>query len=102
MPGPFSGPIPHPPRRRMKGGGKMEPDRSWEKDAEAREATIELLRICNKAGTLEELMRDLMVHFRNLTGCEAIGVRLREADDFPYFETRGFPEGLGFAGRRVW
>jgi len=85
----------------MKGGGEMEPDRSWEKDAEAREATIELLRICNKAGTLEELMRDLMVHFRNLTGCEAIGVRLREADDFPYFETRGFPEEFVLAENRL-
>jgi len=69
----------------------MDADRSWEKYAEAREVTIELLRICNKAGTLEELMRDLMGHFRNLTGCEAIGVRLRQGDDFPYHETRGFP-----------
>ncbi len=85
----------------MKGGGEMEPDRSWEKDAEAREATIELLRICNKAGTLEELTRDLMGHFRNLTGCEAIGVRLREGDDFPYHETRGFPEEFVLAENRL-
>nr|MDA8121055.1 ATP-binding protein [Deltaproteobacteria bacterium] len=85
----------------MKGGGETEPDRSWEKYAEAREATIELLRICNKAGTLEELMRDLMVHFRNLTGCEAIGVRLRQGDDFPYHETRGFPEEFVLAENRL-
>ena len=25
------------------------------------------------------------------SGCEAIGIRLSEGDDFPYFETRGFP-----------
>jgi len=70
----------------------MESNRSWEKEAEAREATIELLRLCNKAGGLTELMRDLMRYFHDLTGCEAVGVRLRKGDDFPYYETRGFPE----------
>jgi len=79
----------------------MEPNRSWEKDAEAREATIELLRICNKAGGLMELMRDLMSYFQNLTGCEAIGVRMREGDDFPYYESRGFPEEFVLAENRL-
>lgn len=79
----------------------MEPNRLWEKEAEAREATIELLRLCNKAGGLTELMRDLMRYFRDLTGCEAVGVRLREGDDFPYFETRGFPEEFVLAENRL-
>jgi len=79
----------------------MEPDRSWEKRAEAREATIELLRLCNKAGDLTELMRDLMHYFRDLTGCEAVGVRLRQGDDFPYYETRGFPEEFVLAENRL-
>ena len=79
----------------------MEPNRSWEKEAEAREATIELLRICNKAGSLVELMRDLMRYFQDLTGCEAVGVRLREGDDFPYYETRGFPEEFVLAENRL-
>lgn len=61
----------------------MGPDRLWEKRAEAREATIELLRLCNKAGALTELMRDLMHYFRDLTGCEEVGARLRQGDDFP-------------------
>jgi PAS domain S-box-containing protein len=79
----------------------MEPNRSWEKEAEAREATIELLRLCNKAGGLTELMRDLMRYFFDLTGCEAVGVRLREGDDFPYYETRGFPEEFVLAENRL-
>ncbi|MHB1012918.1 MAG: ATP-binding protein [Desulfobacteria bacterium] len=79
----------------------MEPNRSWEKDAEARESTIELLRLCNKAGGLTELMRDLMRYFLDLTGCEAVGVRLREGDDFPYYETRGFPEEFVLAENRL-
>jgi len=58
---------------------------------ETREATIELLRICNRGTDLKGLMKDLMLYFRNITGCEAVGVRLNEGDDFPYYETRGFP-----------
>ena len=79
----------------------MEPNRSWEKEAEAREATIELLRLCNKAGGLAELMQGLMRFFRDLTGCEAVGVRLRDEDDFPYYETRGFPEEFVLAENRL-
>jgi PAS domain S-box-containing protein len=58
---------------------------------ETREATIELLRICNRAVDLKELLSDLMLYFQQATGCEAVGVRLQEGDDFPYYETRGFP-----------
>jgi PAS domain S-box-containing protein len=68
---------------------------------EARDATIELLRICNRADNLAELMRDLTLCFRRLTGCEAIGVRLREGDDFPYYETRGFSEEFVLAENRL-
>lgn len=57
----------------------------------AREATIELLRICNRAVDLKELMSDLMLYLQRFTGCEAVGVRLQEGYDFPYYETRGFP-----------
>ncbi|MEW6721239.1 MAG: PocR ligand-binding domain-containing protein [Thermodesulfobacteriota bacterium] len=63
-----------------------------EKEArEKRDATIELLDICNRARGLKELMRELMLYFARITGCEAVGVRLRQGDDYPYFETRGFP-----------
>jgi two-component system cell cycle sensor histidine kinase/response regulator CckA len=79
----------------------MEPNRSWEKEAEAREATIELLRLCNKASGLTELMRGLMRFFLALTGCEAVGARLRNEDDFPYYETRGFPEEFVLAENRL-
>jgi PAS domain S-box-containing protein len=61
------------------------------KAQETREATIELLRICNRVVGLRELMSDLMQYFQRVTGCEAVGVRIQEGYDFPYFETRGFP-----------
>jgi PAS domain S-box-containing protein len=58
----------------------------------AQQATIELLRICNGAGDMRTMMRDLTWYFEQVTGCEAVGVRLRQGEDFPYYETRGFPE----------
>ena len=68
---------------------------------DARETTIELLRICNKAGTLIELMRDLILFFQRFTGCEAVGVRMRQGEDFPYYETRGFPGEFVLAENRL-
>ncbi len=56
-----------------------------------RERLIQLLEICNRASGLPELTHDLTGFFREITGCEAIGVRLEQDGDFPYFETCGFP-----------
>ncbi len=68
---------------------------------EAREATIELLDICNRAGSSRELMRELLCFFQQSTGCEAVGMRLREGADFPYYETRGFPDDFVLAENSV-
>ncbi len=59
---------------------------------EARDATVELLRICNTAENIRDLMQDLICYFQQITGCEAFGVRLRDGDNFPFFETVGLPE----------
>jgi signal transduction histidine kinase/ActR/RegA family two-component response regulator len=40
---------------------------------------------------MHELMRDVTYLLRNWSECEAVGIRLKEGEDFPYFETRGFP-----------
>jgi PAS domain S-box-containing protein len=68
---------------------------------ETREATIELLRICNGADNKRELMRDLTLFFQKLTSCEAVGVRLKEGEDFPYYETRGFSKEFVLAENRI-
>jgi len=59
---------------------------------EREKTTLELLKICNSAGTFKELMKKLLVFFKAFTGCESVGVRIRKGDDYPYFETSGFPE----------
>ena len=68
-------------------------DISDRKKAEVdRERTIEMLSLFNRGGSTRDLMRALTPRLRDWTGCEAAGIRLREGDDFPYYETCGFPE----------
>ena len=58
---------------------------------EEREITLRMLGLLNAPTTAHDLMRQVTVLLRDYFGCEAVGIRLREGDDFPYFETRGFP-----------
>lgn len=67
----------------------------------AQEATVELLRICTMADTLPSLMQALMDYFQSISGCEAIGVRLRDGDDYPYYVTRGFSEEFVLAEKQL-
>ena len=56
-----------------------------------RETTLKLLRLLNDPNNTHELVRSLTGFLQQWTGCEAVGIRLRDGEDFPYFETRGFP-----------
>ncbi len=64
-----------------------------------RETTIKLLRLLNNSDDLHGMIRNLTIFLREWSGCEAVGVRLREEDDFPYFETRGFSPEFVLAER---
>ncbi len=54
------------------------------------EATVEFLRIVNASHNAEELIHAATDFFQERSGCEAVGIRLHEEHDYPYFETRGF------------
>lgn len=56
-----------------------------------RDLTIRLLRLTNSPDDLHGLMRETTKLLQEWSGCTAVGIRLRDGDDFPYFETRGFP-----------
>ncbi len=56
-----------------------------------RENTIEFLRIINKSTTTRALVRGSLAFFQKHFCCEAVAVRLKNADDYPYYETKGFP-----------
>ncbi len=56
-----------------------------------RELTIALLQLINEKDDLHDLIRAILDLLQRELDYEAVGVRLRWGDDFPYYETRGFP-----------
>ncbi|MGC8494110.1 MAG: PAS domain S-box protein, partial [Syntrophobacteraceae bacterium] len=59
-----------------------------------RELTIEFLRLMQETENRQELVAAAVTFFKERSGCEAVGIRLKEEDDYPYLETRGFPPGF--------
>jgi len=62
-----------------------------ETGADEREVTLALLRLIGQPAGLHDLMADVTLLMQHWSGCQAVGIRLRQGEDFPYFETRGFP-----------
>jgi PAS domain S-box-containing protein len=56
-----------------------------------REAALKLMSLLNSPCDTHELIRCLTDSIMEWTGCAAVGIRLRKGEDYPYFETRGFP-----------
>jgi PAS domain S-box-containing protein len=56
------------------------------------EATIKMLSLINSQNQTHELMKLVTVFLRDWSGCESVGIRLQEGEDFPYFETSGFSD----------
>jgi len=53
--------------------------------------TLELLGLLTSKTDLHDLMASITAFLSRWAGCEAVGIRLQQGDDYPYFETRGFP-----------
>jgi PAS domain S-box-containing protein len=66
-----------------------------------RAITIDVLRLISQRNSHHELLRGAMALLHKWSGCEAVGIRLREGEDFPYFETRGFPPEFVLAENRL-
>ncbi len=59
------------------------------REARERDLAVRLLALLNASGDLRELMRRITLLLRDGFQCEAVGIRLRDGDDYPYFETSG-------------
>lgn len=71
---------------------------SARKEAEAEQKlTIELLHLINSAAGTIDLVPVVAAFLKKQFACDAIGIRLLEGNDFPYFETAGFPMEFIFA-----
>jgi len=56
-----------------------------------RETAVEFLRLINRSKNTEDLIHAATEFFQRKSGCEAVGIRIRRGNDFPYYEARGFP-----------
>ena len=61
------------------------------KHADVNQALLtEVLQILNRGGSLESIIRETLHAIQGATGFDAVGLRLREGEDYPYFEQSGF------------
>jgi len=61
--------------------------------------THAFLELINASSDRAQLMQGVAELLQNWSGCEAVGIRLREGEDFPYFVTSGFPQAFVRAER---
>ncbi|MFA4836114.1 MAG: PAS domain S-box protein [Dehalococcoidia bacterium] len=62
------------------------------KQAEKREKlAAQILEMLNHPGEKTDTIRDILSLIKKSTGFEAMGIRLSEADDYPYYAASGFP-----------
>jgi PAS domain S-box-containing protein len=72
------------------------------KQAESERAvTIEILDLIHQENSRHELLRSVTTLLHKWSGCEAVGIRLSEGEDFPYIETRGFSPDFVLAENRL-
>ncbi len=57
-----------------------------------REMSIEILRVLNESAALSETIQNALSLIKTHTGCDAVGIRLQDGDDYPYYVQDGFPE----------
>jgi len=63
------------------------------RSAESRQQLlVDILALLQQEGTERELLRSLLSKIRTFAGTEATGIRLNDGEDYPYYETLGFPE----------
>ena len=76
---------------RMVGSVHVAHDISGRKRAEyEREMAVEFLSLVNASRNTMDLVHAATEFFQNKSGCAAVGIRLRNEHDYPYYETRGF------------
>ncbi len=60
-------------------------------DEKAKAVIWDLLYLSNQARDLDGYLKGLTAQLSEWTGFEAVGVRLVDGEDYPYYETHGFP-----------
>jgi len=60
--------------------------------AEERQRLVaRILDVLNRSTEEVDAIREILLLIKEVSGIEAVGIRLRKGEDFPYYETNGFP-----------
>lgn len=54
----------------------------------------QVMTTLNRIHDISKLIPDILQQLQEYTDMDAVGIRLREGEDYPYFETRGFPDAF--------
>ncbi|HMK66288.1 MAG TPA: PAS domain S-box protein, partial [Thermodesulfobacteriota bacterium] len=63
-------------------------------DEKEREIATGFLNLINESTNRENLIHGSLLYLQKQSGCEAAGIRLKEGEDYPYYEVHGFPEAF--------
>jgi PAS domain S-box-containing protein len=76
----------------MSNSNKLHPDTKNDHGQAEKEMTIEFLQLVNGCIGKSDLIKKAATFFQEKSGCSAVGIRLKDGDDYPYYEARGFPK----------
>jgi putative nucleotidyltransferase with HDIG domain len=57
------------------------------------ELSLKIMEILNKPGEQREIVRQILFLIKDFSRVAAVGMRLKQGDDYPYYETDGFVPG---------
>ena len=58
---------------------------------ERRKFSYQVLALLNQGGNRAGVIQQFVMLFKQFSGMEAVGIRLKDGDDYPYYITSGFP-----------
>ena len=58
--------------------------------SERQALTARILSILNRKNEWQRLIKDIINELKNYTGIDAVGIRMQEKEDFPFYETIGY------------
>jgi len=73
----------------MKENDKTKEQLRWAMESQA--LAVRILAILNRLTVELDAIQEILGMVKEFTGYEAVAIRLRDGEDFPYFVTKGFP-----------
>ena len=57
-----------------------------------RDATLRVLQVLNQRRKMGSILNEIVEIIKDYTGIDAVGIRLQEGDEYPYYVFEGFPD----------